>query len=82
MSTNVNIRITEMICKLLLLRTISISANDSEAMRRRKTRLFNDPKSKVEVLIVNFRVGSLGLNLHLACHNMIVLSLPAILCCR
>lgn len=72
-----NTRLTEMICKLLLLSTLSITANDSESVRRRKTQLFNDKTSKVDVLIINFRVGSLGLNLHLACHYMIILSLPA-----
>lgn len=66
-----------MVFKLLLLSTICISATGSEPTRRRKNKLFNDPKLKVDVLITSFQVGSLGLNLHLACHNMIVLSLLA-----
>jgi hypothetical protein len=38
--------------------------------------LFNDPQSSLQVIIMMYDVGAVGLNLHKACNRVLILSVP------
>lgn len=57
--------------EILTLRPRAPLSEVSELVRR-----WNDPDDTDEVLILSLRTSSLGLDLHMACHRLVVYSMP------
>ncbi|KAG4444508.1 hypothetical protein IFR05_000099 [Cadophora sp. M221] len=66
----------ETLLELLHFKALSLCSHHTAAEREAILKMFNDPKEDWDVLLVGFRLGSVGMNFHGCCHKMLVLELP------
>ena len=67
----------EMFLQALQFNVLSLRSAHSEDEKTRIITKFNDPAAKVDILITTYRCCSVGVNLHAACHDVVMLQ-PAI----
>ncbi|KAI9801340.1 MAG: hypothetical protein M1825_003318 [Sarcosagium campestre] len=68
---------TEMFLNLFRFANRALKSNLDSEERSAIAAEFNDPGSKVDILITTYRTCSTGINLHQACHNVVFLE-PAV----
>jgi hypothetical protein len=69
-------RETTILVRLLGVRAVSIRAEHTAEQRYAAVSKFNDPASPVDILVTNFRLGSMGIDLQYACCRGICMSWP------